>query len=440
MTGERRPRIVIVGGGFAGFHCAKKLLKILGPRVEIVLINTSDYFLYLPLLPQVSGGLLEPRRVAVSLAATLRGVRLVIGTVGAVDLDAQTVGFVDGEGREGRVSYDRLVLSAGSVNKLLPIPGLADHAHGFRGIPEALFLRDHLIRQIELAAATDDGAERDARLTFVVVGAGYTGTEVAAHGQILTSRVVKAQPRLAGQRCRWMLLDTADHPLPGLAKHLSRTTSRVLTRRGMELRMGTSVQEATADGVRLSDGAFVATQTLIWCVGVRPDPLLESLGLPTDKGRLVVDEFLNVAGHPEIFACGDAAAVPDLTMPGQVTAMTAQHAERQGKQAAKNIAASFGIGLRGPYKHHDLGFTVDLGGLAGAANPLQIPLAGPPAALVTAGYHLLALPANRVRVAADWILGGVSRQPVQLFAPSTPLETSTPAVMSKPSVDALPRS
>jgi NADH dehydrogenase len=436
MAAERRPRIVIVGGGFAGFHCARKLLKMAGSRFEIVLINTNDYFLYLPLLPQVAGGLLEPRRVAVSLAATLRGARLIIGQASAVDLDARTVTYTDPDGRRDQVSYDRLVLSAGSVNKLLPIPGLADHAHGFRGIPEALFLRDHLIRQIELAAATDDTAERDARLTFVVVGAGYTGTEVAAHGQILTSRVVKAQPRLAGQRCRWMLLDTAEHPLPGLAEHLSRTTTRVLSRRGMELEMKTSVHEAMADGVRLSDGRFIATQTLIWCVGVRPDPFLESLGLPTDKGRLVVDEYLNVTGHPEIFACGDAAAVPDLTMPGQVTAMTAQHAERHGKQAAKNIVASFGVGKKGPYKHHDLGFTVDLGGLAGAANPLQIPLAGPPAALVTAGYHLLALPANRVRVAADWILGGVSRQPVQLFAPSAPLETATPAVSAKTSTPA----
>ena len=200
----------------------------------------------------------------------------------------------------------------------------------------------------------------------------------------------------------------------------------------MEIRLRTSVREATADGVHLSDGEFVATRSLIWCVGVRPDPLVAALGLPTRQGRLAVDEFLTVPGHPDVFACGDAAAVPDLTRPGEICGMTAQHATRQGTTVARNIAASYGSGRRRPYRHHDLGFVVDLGGRDAAANPVGVPLRGLPAKAVTRGYHLLSMPGNRVRVAADWLLDAVlPPQGVQLgLVPATavPLDSALPAV------------
>jgi NADH dehydrogenase len=180
----------------------------------------------------------------------------------------------------------------------------------------------------------------------------------------------------------------------------------------------------------------VSTRTLVWCVGVRPDPLVEGLGLPTEKGRLVVDKFLGVPGFPEIFACGDVAAVPDLTRPGSITPMTAQHAMRQGRTAAHNVAASYGHGSRLPYRHHDLGFVVDLGGLQAAADPLRIPLRGPLAAAVTRGFHLFTMPANRLRVVSDWLLEAVQpRQAVQLGlvrSPSVPLDTDSPELAVTP--------
>ncbi|MCW6007720.1 NAD(P)/FAD-dependent oxidoreductase [Micromonospora sp. CPCC 205371] len=410
-----RPKIVIIGAGFAGYQAARKLSKLARGRAEIVLLNPTDYFLYVPLLPEVATGVLEPRRVSVSLPATLPGVRLVLGEATGIDLERRKVIYSDAEGRYRDLDYNRLVLAAGSVNKLLPIPGVAEHAHGFRGLPEALYLRDHVTRQIEMADLTDDPDERAARCTFVVVGAGYTGTEVAAHGALFTGDLVKDHRRLLDQPVRWMLLDVADRVLPELDQRLSKTADRVLRERDVDVRMGTSVKEATHDGVHLTDGTFVSTRTLIWCVGVRPDPLVADLGLPTTKGRLVVDEYLNVPGHPEVFACGDAAAVPDLTRPGEITTMTAQHASRQGKLAARNVAASYGQGKKRAYRHTDLGFVVDLGGWQATANPLRIPLAGPPAKLVTSGYHLLALPGNRLRTAVDWALDAVlPRQTVQL--------------------------
>ncbi|SBT89938.1 NADH dehydrogenase [Streptomyces sp. DI166] len=431
-----RPRIVIVGAGFAGYRTARALSRLTRGRAEITLLNPTDYFLYLPLLPQVAAGILEPRRVTVSLSGTLPRVRLVLGEADGIDLDARTVHYEGPEGDPGTLAYDRLVLAAGSVNKLLPVPGVAEHAHGFRGLPEALYLRDHVTRQVELAAAEDDPKSCAARCTFVVVGAGYTGTEVAAQGQLFTDAQVRRHPLRSGMRPRWLLLDIADRVLPELDRRLSRTAGKVLRERGVDVRTGTSVKEATPGGVLLSDGEFVDTRTLVWCVGVRPDPLAESLGLPLERGRLLVDPYLSVPGRPELFACGDAAAVPDLENPGGYTPMTAQHAWRQGSTAARNVAASLGIGESRPYRHRDLGFVVDLGGVKAAANPLGIPLSGVAAGAVTRGYHLAAMPGNRVRVAADWLLDAVlPRQAVQLGLVrswSVPLDTASPELARVP--------
>jgi NADH dehydrogenase len=354
---------------------------------------------------------------------------VLLGKVDAFDLEARTVGYTDPDGRKATVGYHRLVITVGSVNKLLPVPGVTRYAHGFRGIAEALYLRDHIARQIEMADIASDAAECTSRCTFVVVGAGYTGTEVAGQGVLYTEELTRHLANLKSKP-RWLLIDTADRVLPQLDVRLARTSDRVLRERGVEIRLKTSVKEATDDGVQLSDGEFVPTKSLIWCVGVRPDPLVEALGLELRQGRLVVDEFLTVPGYPDLYACGDAAAVPDLTLPGEITGMTAQHATRQGTTVARNIAASYGHGRRRAYKHHDLGFVVDLGGLDSAANPVGIPLAGLPAKVVTRGYHLLSMPGNRVRVAADWLLDAVlPRQGVQLgLVPATavPLDSALP--------------
>jgi NADH dehydrogenase len=263
-----------------------------------------------------------------------------------------------------------------------------------------------------------------------VVGGGFTGTEVAAHGVLYTDVLYERHAGLGRQRPRWLLLNRSSRVLREFDEHLSRAAARVLRERGVDLRLGVSVREATREGVRLTDGSFVATRSLIWCVGVRPDPLVESLGPPTIQGRLVVDEYLNVPGHPEVYACGDAAAAPDAARPRSITPMTAQHAQRQGKRAAYNIAASYGQGRRRPYKQHDLGRTIDLGGTQAAANPAGVPLTGLAATAVTHGYHLLALPGNRTRVTADWTLDAVlPRQTVQLGvipARAVPLDTTSP--------------
>jgi NADH:ubiquinone reductase (H+-translocating) len=427
---HKKSTVVIVGAGFAGFNAARELSRLVGGPAEIVVINSTDYFLYLPLMPQVTGGLVDPAHLRVSLAGRLPRTRFVLGTVNHVDPRLKTVGWAGPEGSAGQVGYDRLILTAGSVNKLLPIPGIADYAVGFRSIAEATYLRDHIIRQLELASLAADPAERAARCTFVVVGAGYTGTEVTAHGQRLTTRLARELPGLAGQEIRWLLLDLAPRVLAELDPRLSRTAERVLRRRGVEVLTGESVAEAGDGAVQLTTGDKVVTRTLIWCVGVRADPLVDGLDLGTSRGRLDVDEYMAVPGAPDIWACGDCAAVPDLTRPGQICGMTAQHAERQGKLVARNVAASLGHGTRRPYRHHDLGFLVDLGGLAGAANPLHIPLSGPAASAVTRAYHLGAMSGNRLRVATDWALNGITSPEdtslAVISAKSVPLDVNQP--------------
>jgi NADH dehydrogenase len=209
---------------------------------------------------------------------------------------------------------------------------------------------------------------------------------------------------------------------------MGRTAERVLRRRGVEIRTGQSVTEAAPEAITLTTGERISTRSLIWCVGVRPDPLVDDLGLDLAHGRLVVDETLAVPGHPDVFAAGDCAAVPDLTRAGEITGMTAQHAQRQGALAARNVLAALGHGNSERYRHRDLGFLVDLGGASAAANPLQIPLSGVAAKAVTRAYHLLELPGNRTRTAIDWTVNATMTPPdVQLGlvqAEAVPLDTS----------------
>jgi NADH dehydrogenase len=300
------------------------------------------------------------------------------------------------------------------VTRLLDIPGLAEHGVGFKTVAEALYLRDHVLDRLEIANSTTDRVRRRAALTFVVVGAGYAGTELTAQMARLTTNLLPFYPALAPDDIRWILVDMASAVMPELGEHLGTYALGVLRRRNVEVRLGVSVSEATASEVTFTDGTSVDCTTLVWCAGVTPNPLIGQLGLPTTKGRLDVDLTLSVAGHPEVYAIGDAAAVPDSTKGSDLDSHvvlcppTAQHAIRQASAVARNIAASLGRGTSRPYHHGDLGLVVDLGGHDAAATPLHLHLRGRLAKIATRGYHLYVLPTSRrrVRVAFDWALSG----------------------------------
>jgi NADH:ubiquinone reductase (H+-translocating) len=417
--GGGRSRVLIVGGGFAGFTCAHELEKRLGPDdAELLLVSPTDYLLYSPLLPEVAAGTIDPRHIAVPLHGHLRRTRVVLGYAVGVNLEARTLTVASpdepADGTRREIGWDRLVLAPGAVTRTFPIPGLEEKARGFKTLAEALYLRDHILKQLDCADASDDEAERRARLTFVVVGAGYAGTEFAAQAQLFAKRALRNYPSLRPGEMRWLLVDIAPQVLPELGEHLGEVSLRVLSERGIEIRLGASVESITERGLTLSDGTFAPTYTLVWCAGAAASPLVSTLGLPLQRGRLVVDEYLAVAGRPDVFALGDCAAVPDLTRPGQITPPTAQHALRQGRTAARNVAASLGRGRWRSYRHNDLGLVVDLGAKDAAAKPLGVELSGVVAKVVTRAYHLYALSSTpqRVRVGLDWILDAVLPRPL----------------------------
>jgi NADH dehydrogenase len=413
-----RPRVVVVGGGFAGLSVLRYLEgRLPAAAADLELVSATDHLLYTSLLPQVCAGKVEPRHVAVPLWGSLRRTDVTAGHAVDVDTANRTLTLVARNGSRAEVRWDRLVLAPGSLTHTLHIPGIDQYALGLKNLAEATFLHDHVLRQLERAATCAGAAERRARCTFVVAGAGYTGTEVAAQMHRFTAQALASFPRLAREDVRWILLDLAPRVLPELGERLGAGAMKVLRARGVEFRPETSVARITADSVTLSDGEVVPAHTVVWCAGVSPSPLMKRVGTDTVKGRLIVDECFHVAGMPDVFALGDAAAVPDVTRDGAPAGQTAQHAVRQGAAAGRDVAASLGIGKAKAYRHRDLGFVVDLGGSDAVANPLGLPLSGAPAAMITRAYHLLALRngANRVRVACDWLLGAaLPAQPVQL--------------------------
>jgi len=386
--------VVIVGSGFTGFECARRVSRQLRKHnapVDISIISPVDYMLYTPLLPDVAGGLVDARFVTVPLANTLHGVRTVRGRADSVDFDAHTVTYTDPEQRSRSMTWDRLVLTPGSVTRLFNIPGLAEYARGLKSTAEAVYLRDHLLEQLELANIDDDSDRIAARRTVVVVGASYSGTELVVQLRALADTAAR-QMGFAADDVKFVLLDLAEQVMPEVGEKLGEGVKRVLHERGIDVRLGITLKEVHSNHVVLSDDSRINTHTVAWVTGVTGAPLIERLGLPTEHGRLKVQSNLQVPGHPDVFSAGDAAAVPDLTQDGKITPPTAQHAIRQGKVLGRNVAASLGYGKAKDYRHRNMGLVVDLGPHYAVANPLNIQLSGYPAKFVTRMYHLYAMP------------------------------------------------
>ncbi|MFI8007407.1 NAD(P)/FAD-dependent oxidoreductase [Streptomyces sp. NPDC086010] len=408
-----RPRILVVGAGFAGVECVRRLERTLAPgEAEIALVTPFSYQLYLPLLPQVASGVLTPQSVAVSLRRSRRHrTRIVPG--GAIGVDTKAKVCVVRKITDEIVNepYDYIVLAAGSVTRTFDIPGLVENARGMKTLAEAAYIRDHVISQLDLADASQDEEERASRLQFVVVGGGYAGTETAACLQLLTTNAVKHYPRLDPKLIKWHLIDIAPKLMPELGDKLGSSALEILRKRGIEVSLGVSVAEAGPDKVTFTDGRVLPCRTLIWTAGVAASPLIATLGAETVRGRLAVTPEMTLPGADGVFALGDSAAVPDLAKGGDaICPPTAQHAIRQGRKLADNIIASLrGVALQ-PYVHKDLGLVVDLGGRDAVSKPLGIELKGLPAQVAARGYHWAALRTNvaKTRVMTNWLLNAIA--------------------------------
>ena len=396
MTREAHGGTLVLGGGFAGSWVA----RLLGKRgLETTIVSRENVMLFTPLLPEAASGTLEPRHVVVPLRMMCPRSELILGGLSSLDT-AERHATVDTHGGPLEIGYERLVVALGAVSRALPIPGLVEHGFGFKDLADAIALRNHVLREVEAADAETDEADARRHLTFVFVGAGYAGVEALAELSDLVRDALRFYPRLQKVPSRWVLVDAAPSILPEIPTRLGEYAAKELGRRGVDIRVSTTLESVDAGSATLSDGERIETHTLVWTAGVRANPLLAELGLPLDeRGRIRVDGYLRVEGCEDVWALGDCAAVPNEATPGKADPPTSQHALRQARRLAKNLT-----GTPEPYRYRMLGQVATLGRYKGIADVLGLRLRGFPGWWVTRSYHLLQLPlaSRKLRVVTDW--------------------------------------
>lgn len=389
-----------------------------GQSATITLVTDANFLLYTPLLPGACGGTLEPRHVIVPLREELTRTRLRLARVTGADLDRRLLHAVRDDGRRDDIPYDRLILALGAVSRVLPVPGLIEHAVGFKTLMDAIHLRNKVVLNLERAEISDDPSERRALLTFVVVGAGYAGVEGIAELQDFAANVIELYPRCRLDGMRWILVEARDRILPEIDEGLAQFATVELHLRGIEILTDTTLRKVTGDAVDLSTGERVLTRTVVWTAGVTPSPVVRRLGLLLDEaGRLRTDENLRVEGEAHIWAVGDAAAVADPADSGRMCPPTAQHAIRQGRNAARNVAASLGSGRQRPFRYRSRGVFVDMGRTRAVASTMGVRWRGRTAWVLARSYHMAMMPGakRKLRLAADWAVDlGFSRDASEL--------------------------
>jgi NADH:ubiquinone reductase (H+-translocating) len=434
--------VLIVGGGYVGMYTALRLHKKMRRELKrgelrITVVDPQSYMTYQPFLPEAAAGNLEPRHVVVPLRRVLPRAAVLNGRVSRIDHANRTawvdvVGDAQARARgdqtpETRVlSYDVLVFCPGSISRTLPIPGLAECGIGFKTVAEAIYLRNHVLAQLDIAASTAEESVRGRALTFVFVGGGYAGVEALAELEDMARDACDYYPDLQPSDMRWVLVEASDRILPEVGPDMGRWTIDALRQRGIEIKLQTLLKSAEGHHIVLSDGEEFDAGTLVWTAGVKPNPVVKRTDLPIDeKSRVKATAELTVEGLPDAFVAGDVAAVPDLTNPGNYTAPNAQHAVRQAKILGNNLVAS----LRGkplkPYKHAYAGSVASLGLHKGVAQVYGIKLRGLLAWWMHRTYHLSRVPTTnrKVRVTADWTLAFFfKREVVSLGAIQRPRE------------------
>ena len=400
MDGRRaKGGILVVGGGFAGAYVARLLSKH-----GCTIVARENFMLFTPLLPEAASGTLEPRHVVVPLRQMCPHAELVLGHATGLDRERAVVEVENAEGRSLEIGYDQVVFAVGAVPRTLPIPGLAEHGLGFKDLADAIALRNHVLRELEAAGAEPDPERIATHLGFVFVGAGYAGVEALAELADLVRDALRYYPMLRGARQHWVLVDAAPRILPEIPRRLGEYAARELARRGVDIRVGTTLDSVEAEAATLSDGDRIPTHTLVWTAGVRPNPVLTKLGLPVDeRGRVMVDETLRVKGAENVWALGDCARVPNAATPGAFDPPTSQHSLRQARRLARNLTS----GEIRPYRYRMLGQVATLGRHKGIADVMGLRLRGFVGWFVTRTYHLYQLPlaSRKLRVVVDWTVG-----------------------------------
>jgi NADH dehydrogenase len=411
MSDERVPRILIVGGGYVGMYTALRLQKKMRRTgVRITVVDPRSYMTYQPFLPEAAAGSLEPRHVVVPLRRVLKHCQVITGRVTKISHAERTATIEPRVGEPFDMHYDQVVIALGSIARTLPIPGLADFGIGFKQVEEAIALRNHVLDRLDVAASTADEKVRERALSFVVVGGGYAGVEALAELQDMAVDALRFYPYLTRDHMKWVLVEAANRILPEVGPEMGRYTVEELERHGIDVRMNTRLESCVDGHVVLSDGEEFDSDTLIWTAGVKANPVLAATDLPLDeRGRLVCRPDLRVEGVDGAWGAGDCAAVPDLTSDeeGAMCSPSAQHAVRQAKHLADNIAAAYRGKEPRDYAHKHAGSVAGLGLHKGVAQVYGVKVKGLPAWFMHRTYHASRMPTfnRKVRVVLDWTLG-----------------------------------
>lgn len=397
-----KPHVVIVGGGFGGYGAVRELDRLVarGLDAHVTLVSDSNFLLFTPLLVGVASSTVEARHVSAPVRAGLDHASFLHGRVESID--TQTRNAYVSAGRDGmlRVPYDHLVLAVGAVPHFFDLPGVGEHAFAMKSVEDATRLRDHVLSSLEQADLEPDPAEQARLLTFVVAGGGFAGTELVAELFDLVHDVLHFYPRLHDLPPRFVLVHAGERLLPELKASLGEYAQRKLGDRGIEFRLGARVTKASADDIVLDSGEQIATRTLAWTAGNRPNPLAQQV----KPGPLVVEPTMRVPELPGVWALGDCARIPDPA--GGTYPPTAQHAIREGKAVAKNIAAVLDGRRPVPFRFGGLGVLVSLGHRTAAGEIGRWRVSGFVAWILWRSVYLSKLPGaeKRLRVLTDWTL------------------------------------
>jgi NADH dehydrogenase len=412
-----RKRVVIVGGGFGGAYCARELEGSSShDSLEVVLIDRRNYLVFYPLLAEAGTGNLEPRHVVVPIRSFLRSTRFIMGEVRDISLDAQRLTYrIAATGEQRELGYDHLVLSPGSVTKLPDVPGLEEHAFEMKSLGDAVTLRDRAVALLEAADCESSAEKRRELLHFVVVGANFTGVEVAGEYDQFLRRATRYYGNLRPEDVSVSLVEQKKRILPALDEDLAKYARHHLESRGVSILLENSIDSIGAHASRLSSGEEIRARTIVWCAGIAPSPVLDRApGIPRDEhGYVQCERDLSVVGHDEVWSIGDVAVNRDAE--GKPYPPTAQHAMRQGRHVAQNIKRVTGSrGSPEPFDYESAGELVALGCRSAVAKILGVKFSGFIAWWFYRTLYLAKMPGlgRKARVATDWTLSLLTRPDV----------------------------
>lgn len=444
-SSSHKPHVLILGGGSVGMTTAAELRKKVGDNVAITVVDSRPYLTYQPFLPEVGAGAIDPRNVLAPLRKVLQGSKVVTGSVTQISHADRTVAVALENGETAQISYDYLVVGLGSVPRTLPIPGLAENAIGFKWVEEAVAVRDRILANLAAAASTDSPELRKRLLTFTFVGGGFAGSEALAEAEDMVRAALRFYPDLHPSDVRFVMIEAMGRILPEVGEELGLYALEQLRERGIEVKLETFLNSCEDGVVKTSDGDEFESDLIVWCAGIKPNPVLAQSDLPLNQtGRLDCLADLRVKGEDgpldNVFAAGDCTTVPDLASgEGKVCPPNAQHAVRQGKCLADNLAREIDGRPLVDYFHKNLGTMATLGEFKGVGTlhfgDKKIELKGVPAWAAARAYHVYAMPTlgRKLGVIGGWlssfagnrdILGipesQVPRKAFQLAAASTP--------------------